>query len=65
MVFQEKTVCCSAKKDRKLACFLFGISINTKCNNASYTAEFKKKVVQAYLKGEGSYKDIAAKYKIH
>ena len=30
MVFQEKTVCprcCSAKKDRKLACFLFGISI--------------------------------------
>jgi len=27
MVFQEKTVCCSAKTDQKLACFLFGISI--------------------------------------
>jgi len=30
MVFQKKIVCCSAKKDRKLACFLFGISISGK-----------------------------------
>lgn len=33
--------------------------------NLCYTAEFKKKVVEAYLNGEGSYKDIAIKYKIH
>lgn len=30
--------------------------------NASYTAEFKMEVVQAYLNGEGSYHDIAIKY---
>ena len=35
------------------------------CNNVVYTAEFKEKVVKAYLNNEGSYKDIAIKYKIH
>lgn len=34
-------------------------------NNENYSAEFKKKVVTAYLNGEGSYRDLAIKYKIH
>jgi transposase len=33
--------------------------------NENYSAEFKKKVVTAYLNGEGSYRDLAIKYKIH
>ena len=32
--------------------------------NESYTKEFKKKVVEAYLAGEGSLRDIAVKYNI-
>ena len=32
--------------------------------NESYTKEFKRKVVEAYLAGEGSLRDIAVKYKI-
>lgn len=35
------------------------------CSNLSYSAEFKEKVVKAYLAGEGSFRDIAIKYKIH
>lgn len=34
-------------------------------NNERYTAGFKRKVVEAYLRGEGSYRDIAIAYKIH
>jgi len=33
--------------------------------NPNYSAKFKKKVVVAYLNGEGSYKDIAVRFKIH
>lgn len=33
-------------------------------HNASYTSSFKKNVVRAYLEGEGSYRDLAIKYKI-
>lgn len=33
--------------------------------NLNYNADFKHKVVQAYLNGDGSYKDIAIKFKIH
>jgi transposase-like protein len=33
--------------------------------NLNYSAEFKKKVVAAYLNGDGSYKDIAIRFKIH
>lgn len=36
---------------------------NLKHNN-SYTEEFKIKVVNSYLSGEGSYDDLALKYKI-
>ena len=32
--------------------------------NLNYSAAFKKQVVEAYLHGEGSYKDVAIKYKI-
>ena len=32
--------------------------------NESYTKEFKRKVVEAYLAGEGSLRDIAVKYTI-
>ena len=32
--------------------------------NLNYSAAFKEEVVKAYLHGEGSYKDIAIKYKI-
>lgn len=32
--------------------------------NGSYTKEFKRKVVEAYLAGEGSLRDIAVKYNI-
>lgn len=32
--------------------------------NLNYSAVFKEQVVKAYLHGEGSYKDIAIKYKI-
>lgn len=35
------------------------------CCNLNYSAEFKNKVVQDYLSGKGSYRDIAIKYKIH
>lgn len=35
------------------------------CTNLKYSAEFKKKVVAAYLNGDGSYKDIAIRFKIH
>jgi transposase len=35
------------------------------CANLKYSAEFKKKVVAAYLNREGSYKDIAIRFKIH
>lgn len=35
------------------------------CANINYSAEFKKKVVVAYLNGDGSYKDIAIRFKIH
>lgn len=34
-------------------------------NNERYTAGFKRKVVEAYLRGEGSYRDITIAYKIH
>ncbi|MBE7724013.1 MAG: transposase [Enterocloster citroniae] len=34
-------------------------------NNERYTAAFKQKVVEAYLRGEGSYRDISIAYKIH
>ena len=33
-------------------------------NNQSYYLEFKIKVVEAYLNGEGSQKELAAKFKI-
>lgn len=33
-------------------------------SNQSYTKEFKDAVVQAYLAGEGSYSELAIKYKI-
>ena len=33
-------------------------------HNESYSAEFKQKVVAAYLAGEGSYHELARKYKI-
>jgi transposase-like protein len=36
---------------------------NLKHNN-SYTEEFKSKVVKSYLSGEGSYPELAVKYKI-
>jgi transposase-like protein len=36
---------------------------NLKHNN-SYTSEFKSKVVKSYLSGEGSYEELAIKYKI-
>lgn len=32
--------------------------------NQSYSSEFKKSVVQSYLSGEGSYEELALKYKI-
>ncbi len=32
--------------------------------NLNYSATLKKQVVEAYLHGEGSYKDVAIKYKI-
>lgn len=32
--------------------------------NELYTKEFKRKVVEAYLAGDGSLRDIAVKYKI-
>ena len=32
--------------------------------NESYTKEFKRKVVEAYLSGDGSLRGIAVKYKI-
>ena len=44
----------------------FGESVFTQnCHNIIYTAEFKNKVVKSYLNGDGSYKDIAIKFKIH
>ena len=33
-------------------------------HNASYSARFKMKVVNAYLNGEGSYEELSIKYKI-
>ena len=33
-------------------------------HNASYSAEFKQTVIAAYLSGEGSFDDLAIKYKI-
>jgi transposase len=36
---------------------------SSKTNN-SYSAEFKQKVIEAYLNGEGSYVELAAKYNI-
>lgn len=36
-----------------------------KCSNINYTAEFKEKVAEAYVNGEGSLRDIAIKFKIH
>lgn len=33
-------------------------------HNASYSVEFKQKVIEAYLSGKGSFKDLAVKYKI-
>lgn len=35
-----------------------------KSGNNSYTSEFKVKVAESYLLGDGSFRDIAAKYKI-
>lgn len=40
-------------------------AFNLRSNNENYSAEFKKKVVTAYLNGEGSYRDLAIAYKIH
>ena len=39
-------------------------AFDEKTANESYTKEFKRKVVEAYLAGEGSLRDIAVKYKI-
>lgn len=39
-------------------------AFDEKPTNESYTKEFKKKVVEAYLAGEGSLRDIAVKYNI-
>lgn len=33
-------------------------------HNVSYSAEFKQTVIEAYLSGKGSYRDLAVKYKI-
>ena len=33
-------------------------------HNQSYSSEFKKMVIQSYLLGEGSYEELALKYKI-
>lgn len=33
-------------------------------HNASYSVEFKQTVIDAYLSGKGSFKDLAVKYKI-
>ncbi len=33
-------------------------------HNASYSVEFKQTVIEAYLSGKGSFKDLAVKYKI-
>jgi len=33
-------------------------------HNASYSAEFKQTVIEEYLSGKGSFKDLAVKYKI-
>lgn len=34
-------------------------------NNERYTAGFKQQVAEAYLRGEGSYRDISVAFKIH
>ena len=39
-------------------------SFETKESNASYTKEFKEKVVKEYLNGEGSLLDLTVKYKL-
>lgn len=38
--------------------------LNSKTYNAKYTKEFKQEVVEAYLAGEGSIRDVAVKYGI-
>ena len=35
-----------------------------RCSNSSYSSDFKKKCVEAVLRGEGSVDDIVAKYNI-
>lgn len=39
-------------------------AFDDKPRNKTYTKQFKEKVIKAYLNGEGSYEDIAKKYKI-
>lgn len=39
-------------------------AFDDKPRNKPYTKRFKEKVIKAYLNGEGSYEDIAKKYKI-
>ena len=39
-------------------------AFDEKTVNESYTKEFKRKVVEAYLAGDGSLRGIAVKYKI-
>ena len=39
-------------------------AFDEKTVNESYTKKFKRKVVEAYLAGDGSLRDIAVKYKI-
>lgn len=42
----------------------FGNEAFISTGNNSYTAEFKRNVVEAYLKGEGSLKELSIKFKI-
>lgn len=42
----------------------FGNEAFIRTGNNSYTAEFKQNVVEAYLKGEGSLKELSIKFKI-
>lgn len=39
-------------------------AFDNKPRNQTYTKEFKEEVVQAYLNGEGSYRDLAVRYNI-
>lgn len=43
----------------------FGVNaFDTSCKNASYTKDFKERIVLDYLNGGGSYDDLATKYHI-